>query len=168
MQSFHQDDYSYHVLKIPNNLFLLWATTKSDDSPTKANMFLSSLEEHLNELLNMSKETLSLGISKVLQKMIDNIEDYVDTNDKLNHMEYELTDITESMKENLTSVLARGEKFNVLMQKSETLKSSSKTFSSRAKKLKSQANWDMLAIIWIVIVILSMLFGIFYTISGIS
>ena len=48
--------------------------------------------------------------------MIDNIDDYVDTSDKLHTMEYELNDITESMKDNLTSILVRGEKFNSLIK----------------------------------------------------
>ena len=115
MQSFHQSDYSYHLLRITNNLYLLWTTTKSQDSPNKANTFLTALEEHIADILKMDRENLSLGISKILQKMIDNIEEVIDSNDKINTMEYELNDITESMKSNLTNILERGEKFSTLI-----------------------------------------------------
>lgn len=147
MQSYHQSEYSYHLMKVPNNIYLLCTTTKSDDSPNKANFFLTALDENITDMFEMDPSSLSLGIAKILQKMIDNIDDYVDTDDKLNHMEYELNDITESMKDNLTSILSRGEKFNTLMQKSEKLKSSSQTFSSRARNLKRQGNTDKLWIL---------------------
>mmetsp|Transcript_14407 Transcript_14407/g.16107 ORF Transcript_14407/g.16107 Transcript_14407/m.16107 type:complete len:89 (-) Transcript_14407:127-393(-) len=88
----------------------------------------------------MDQKHLSLGISKILQKMIDNIDDVIDTDDKINSMEYELNDITENMKDNLTSILSRGEKFSTLFQKSDKLKSSSQTFSKRARQLKKQGN----------------------------
>mmetsp|Transcript_10670 Transcript_10670/g.10541 ORF Transcript_10670/g.10541 Transcript_10670/m.10541 type:complete len:96 (-) Transcript_10670:96-383(-) len=92
----------------------------------------------------MDPEQLSLGISKILQKMIDNIDDVIQTDDQIDTMEYELKDITESMKTNLTSILSRGEKFSTLMKKSDTLKSSSETFSKRAKRLKQQGNCEKL------------------------
>jgi len=83
-------------------------------------------------------------LTSILQSMIDNLDDYVESSDKLSTMEFELSDITNSMKENLGSILARGEKFNSLIQKSEMLKSSSQTFSSRARQLKKQGNCEKL------------------------
>ena len=168
MQSYHQADYSYHLMKIPNNINLAWATTKSEDSPSKANMFLTALEENVTDMLEMDHSTLSLGISKILQKMIDNIDDYVDTDDKLRDMEYELTDITESMKDNLNSILSRGEKFNSLIQKSEKLKASSQTFSSRARLLKKQGNWDKLWILWVLILGIVIFLIVFRAVYGIK
>ena len=57
MQSFHQENYSYHMMKILDNICLLWVTTNSDDSPTKANIFLNSLEEQVSDILKSNDKS---------------------------------------------------------------------------------------------------------------
>lgn len=66
MQSFHQSDYSYHLLKVENKLNLLWATTKaqgklfSDSNPTydlyqpKIPFRFSYKSKHIPDLLRCS------------------------------------------------------------------------------------------------------------------
>ena len=111
-------------------------------------MFLTSLDELVGSVIaHQNQENLTLGIARALQRMIDNVDDYVDTTDKLSTMEYELSDITESMKDNLNSIISRGEKFNSLISKSEKLKSSSQTFSTRARQFKNSKNWDKIYIL---------------------
>jgi hypothetical protein len=47
-----------------------------------------------------------------------------DSNDKLGQMEIELGEIAGNVKKNISDIFERGEKFGVLVSKSEALKSS--------------------------------------------
>ena len=72
--------------------------------------------------------------------------------DKMNRLQNSISDVKNVMRQNINKVLERGEKIDLLVDKSEALAESATVFHKRAKKLK----WTMCrenAKLWIIIVI---------------
>ena len=80
----------------------------------------------------IDESRLSLSLTQMLGELIEdqnqssNIGESMRTegDQKLDRIEIELDEIAQSVKKNLNSIFERGEKFGVLAQKSESLKSS--------------------------------------------
>ena len=62
-----------------------------------------------------------------------------ESNQKLNHIEIELEEIAQGVRDNLTSIISRGEKFDSLTQKSEQLKSVSSSLKKKAVQIRKDS-----------------------------
>ena len=71
-----------------------------------------------------------------------------ESNKKLGHIEIELEEIAQGVRNNLDSLFQRGEKFDSLSQKSEQLKSISGSLKKKAKQIRQQSEgwalWQLL------------------------
>lgn len=73
---------------------------------------------------------------KLTQEEITQINADEESNKKIGHIEIELEEIAQGVRENLDSLFKRGEKFDSLSQKSEQLKSVSGSLKKRATQIR--------------------------------
>lgn len=62
--------------------------------------------------------------------------------DKLRHVQAQIDDVRETMVQNIDKVLQRGERIEVLVQKTAALDAQSSAFKKNATKLKNQMWWQ--------------------------
>ncbi|EHB17731.1 Vesicle-associated membrane protein 4, partial [Heterocephalus glaber] len=62
-------------------------------------------------------------------------------NDKINHVQNQVDEVIDVMKENITKVIERGERLDELQDKSESLSDNATAFSNRFKQLRRQMWW---------------------------
>eukprot|EP00347_Sterkiella_histriomuscorum_P005440 403356613 len=128
--------------------------------------FLKDFNSKLNQKGEIDMKRLSYSFSKLLSEQVelkndkyfpnhqkknrqaqdDNemLFDTAQSDSKLTNIEIELENIADGVRQNITSLFERGERFGILAQKSEQLKAQSRTIKARAKKVNTTNKFDAL------------------------
>jgi len=84
-------------------------------------------------------------------------------------MEQDLQDVTQLMKQNLNSVLERGEKMNNLVNKSGRLADDSMSFRRAAQTASRKQWWDHWKDrIWVIVAVVLLIWVFFYLVCGVN
>lgn len=90
-----------------------------------------------------------------------------ESDEKLEHAKRQAKDLQRIMVDNVNNAIGRGERLELLEKQSEELESSSRIFESKSSQLKRffcvKNLKSTICIIFIVLVIIAILFGIIYS-----
>lgn len=171
-QSYVYDNYIYHYTYTPEDtLIYLCLTDRNYNTPT-AYSFLDELRQQFTSLYKpyaiavasaYSLATYDDEISRLMQRY--NTEYGSSGDKKLHQINAQLTSVKDVMVTNIDSVLERGEKIELLVDKSDMLSSESVKFKKSSQRLKYKkmfdaARWYMiLALVLLAVVYVGLAFG---------
>lgn len=73
----------------------------------------------------IDEKKMGWSMTQILKELVDHFNSEMEnkqSTDKLSHMEIELGEIANNVKKNISDIFERGERFGVLVSKSEALK----------------------------------------------
>ncbi|CDW87496.1 UNKNOWN [Stylonychia lemnae] len=135
---FNKNNLQYHSAPLLNqkyHLICVYPKHYEDDTAKKGFMeFHERIEFKISHKGAIDESRLTLSLTQLLSEQVEqqneiNIKRFdpdstQQSTDKLQQIEIELEDIANNVKQNISDIFERGEKFGVLASKSEQLKSS--------------------------------------------
>ncbi|XP_072051321.1 uncharacterized protein [Amphiura filiformis] len=160
------DQYNFHVI-VDNGITYISATT-ADFSKQNAHLFLKEIigriaASSLSQRVQHAGEyELNRDFSSVLSQEMDHFSNLRGGNNKLDNLQNQVDEVKDIMCQNIDRVLSRGEKLDVLLEKTEDLEASAQTFQKTARKTTKKywwknTRWTILLVIVVLIVLLAII-----------
>jgi len=150
------DRYVFHYIVEEGLTYL--CMTESDFSRQIAFQYLNEIKKRFTATYgDRSKTAMPLAMnndfSRVLQAQMDHFNKVKDSG-RLSQVNDEINQVKTIMSENIDQVLQRGERIELLVERSSTLNDSSVTFKKHSKNLRNAMCWKNAKLTIIVILIL--------------
>jgi len=171
-QSYIYDNYIYHYIYTPSNTLIYLVLTDREYNTATAYTYLEQIQQ---KFLNTFKPyDIAVSSAYQLHKFDSILESTVQSfnreygisgDRKMTKINEQLSTVKDVMINNIDSVLERGEKIELLVDKSEMLNEESLRFKKSSKKLKYEkllqaAKWyGMIALVILVVVYMLTAFG---------
>ena len=155
--SYQYDEYAFHYITENKITFLCMS-----DDVNKRRLPFSFLED-LKETFfstfgNVAQTAIAYSLSekfgKIMQKKMDHYND--SSTDALSSVTSRLDDVKNVMIQNIDSVLARGEKLELLVEKTDQLQSEAFKFEKSSRSLKVSMQWRRLKIYALAFVVVAL------------
>ena len=157
--SYSQDRLLFHILAQDGLVYLTVATEAFGRRIPF--MFLEEVKKRFMESYGAAaKSALAYAYNTEFSRVLHQQMDYFNSNpnvDSLSRVKGEISEVKNVMVENIEKVLDRGEKIELLVDKTDRLQGEASRFRGHARKLKNQMWWKnakMMALIAMVVSIL--------------
>eukprot|EP00298_Acanthocystis_sp_HF-20_P000278 c10339_g1_i1.p1 GENE.c10339_g1_i1~~c10339_g1_i1.p1 ORF type:complete len:225 (-),score=53.32 c10339_g1_i1:113-766(-) len=169
--SYTYDQHLFHYIVEDSLTYLCM----SDEAFSRRIVF-SFLEDVRNRFKatygDRSKTALAYGMNDDFSKVLRSRMDFYSNDpsaDKVNQVREEIGEVKNIMVKNIEKVLDRGEKIELLVDKSENLNKQSKTFKQQSTKLKTSMWWKNMKLnLLIAFIVGIILFFIIMAICGVQ
>ena len=154
--SYHYQQYAFNYL-IANEITYL-AMADADFSRTVCFTFLEDLQQRFHSSYgDRGKRAAAMGMNSEFSHVLQRQMDYFSTNpnaDKLAKVQEDMDSARAVMVDNIEQVLERGDKIDVLVEKTDSLNGDARRFRGQASHLKNAMFWRNFQITAVVIGIL--------------
>jgi len=165
-KSFQHDNFAFHYRQSHQLIYLVMADKST--RPSRAFAFLDEIERRFLHQYGQRANTavafaFNADFSRILKAEMERFNE-VASDDKFSEIRTNLQDVKEQMVDNLDQVIQRGEKIDLLVDKSEELEVHAIRFNKSSRQLKwymcrQNVKWTMVAILVVVLIILGLVMG---------
>ncbi|EDV21529.1 Vesicle-associated membrane protein 7 [Trichoplax sp. H2] len=168
--TYSHDDYLFHYIQ-ENSIVYLCITDK-DFERSIAFQFLTDIKRRFLGLYRTVAQTavpysLNSEFSIILSSEMSRHSEGLSDNNKINKVSEDLDELKGIMVRNIESIATRGEKLDLLVDKTEDLEQTSLTFKKSSKKLsRAMCMKNAKCTIFLVVIVLLVIFFIFVGACG--
>lgn len=150
-QTFQDGSYCYHYIKTPH--FTYFCISEPDCNRVRVFQFLNLVQEKFENTYGDTPTTphpipfaMNGEFSPVLAREMKALNDQITDNseDKLSRAQSEIQSVKDILVSNIDLVAERGERMEVLIDKTENLRSESISFRQRSRTLQRKMWWESL------------------------
>ena len=168
-RSFEHDQYAFHTLQQhhPDLIFLVMAD-KAFPRPA-AFTFLDSVQQRFDGQYGQRAETAiayayQADFSRVLKSQMDRVNDDQSSGNTMTQIRSGIADVKDQMVENIDKVIMRGEKIELLVDKSEELETRAIKFERSSRGLrrdmcKKNLKWGVILFAVLALIVLGIIMG---------
>ena len=165
-RSFQHDSYAFHYRQHDHLIYMVMAD--KNIRPSRAFAFLDDVERRFLQQYGQRAHTavafaFNADFSRILKAEMERFNE-VAGDDKFTEIRTNLQDVKEQMVDNLDQVIQRGEKIDLLVDKSEDLEVHAIRFNKQSRKLKwymcrQNVKWTIVALLVVALIILGLVMG---------